>query len=92
MTGWYPYVTDWATPKSKQQDEEKKQRNNYGVLYNQQQNLKAKNEVKEVAAFVFRQILIMLHPFIPFVTEKIWLTNKFDNKNKNFLTKNSFLK
>lgn len=44
MTGWYPYVTDWATPKSKQQDEEKKQRNNYGVLYNQQQNLKAKND------------------------------------------------
>ncbi len=48
-------------------------------------NLKTKNEVKEVSAFVFRQILIMLHPFIPFVTEKIWLTNKFDNKNKNFL-------
>ena len=48
-------------------------------------NLKAKNEVKEVSAFVFRQIIIMLHPFIPFVTEKIWLTNKFDNKNKNFL-------
>ena len=48
-------------------------------------NLKAKNEVKEVSAFVFRQILIMLHPFIPFVTEKIWLTNKFDSHNKNFL-------
>ena len=48
-------------------------------------NSKAKNEVKEVSAFVFRQILIILHPFIPFVTEKIWLTNKFDNKNKNFL-------
>ncbi len=48
-------------------------------------NLKAKKEVKEVSTFVFRQILIMLHPFIPFVTEKIWLTNKFDNKNKNFL-------
>jgi len=48
-------------------------------------NLKAKNEVKEVSAFVFRQILIILHPFIPFVTEKIWLINKFDNKNKNFL-------
>ena len=48
-------------------------------------NLKLKNEVKEVSAYVFREILIMLHPFIPFVTEKIWLTNKFDNKNKNFL-------
>ncbi len=48
-------------------------------------NLKTKNEVKEVSAFVFRQILIMLHPFIPFVTEKIWLKNKFDNKGKNFL-------
>ncbi len=48
-------------------------------------NIKAQNEVKEVSAFLFRQILIMLHPFIPFVTEKIWLTNKFDNKNKNFL-------
>ncbi len=48
-------------------------------------NLKAKNEVKEVSTYVFRQILIMLHPFIPFVTEKIWLKNKFDKKNKNFL-------
>ncbi len=48
-------------------------------------NPKAQKEVKEVSAFVFRQILIMLHPFIPFITEKIWLTNKFDNKNKNFL-------
>ena len=27
----------------------------------------------------------MLHPFIPFVTEKIWLTNKFDKNGKNFL-------
>jgi len=48
-------------------------------------NSKTQKEVKEVSIFVFRQILIMLHPFIPFVTEKIWLTNKFDNKNKNFL-------
>jgi len=48
-------------------------------------NLKAKNELKEVSSYVFREILIMLHPFIPFVTEKIWLTNKFDCNNKNFL-------
>ena len=67
---WHKYC-DWYLELSKT------------ILYSD--NLKAKNEVKEVSAFVFRQILIMLHPFIPFVTEKIWLTNKFDNKNKNFL-------
>ena len=27
----------------------------------------------------------MLHPSIPFVTEEIWLKNKFDKSNKNFL-------
>jgi valyl-tRNA synthetase len=46
---------------------------------------KAKKEVKEVSAYIFKQILIILHPFIPFVTEKIWLKNKLDKSNKNFL-------
>ena len=46
---------------------------------------KAKDEVREVAAYIFKQILILLHPFIPFVTEEIWLKNKFDNFGKNFL-------
>jgi valyl-tRNA synthetase len=46
---------------------------------------KAKDEVKEVSAYIFKQILILLHPFIPFVTEEIWLKNKFDNSGKNFL-------
>jgi len=46
---------------------------------------KAKDEIKEVSAYIFKQILILLHPFIPFVTEEIWLKNKFDNSGKNFL-------
>ncbi len=46
---------------------------------------KAKDEVREVSAYIFKQILILLHPFIPFVTEEIWLKNKFDNSGKNFL-------
>ena len=28
---------------------------------------------------------IILHPFIPFVTEQIWLKNKFDKSDKNYL-------
>jgi valyl-tRNA synthetase len=48
-------------------------------------NEEAKNEVKKVSSYVFKQILILLHPFIPFVTEEIWLKNKFDNSNKDFL-------
>jgi valyl-tRNA synthetase len=46
---------------------------------------KAKDEVREVSAYIFKQILILLHPFIPFITEEIWLKNEFDNSGKNFL-------
>ena len=46
---------------------------------------KDKHEVREVSVYIFKQILILLHPFIPFVTEEIWLKNKFDNFGKNFL-------
>ncbi|MDA7783366.1 valine--tRNA ligase [Candidatus Pelagibacter sp.] len=46
---------------------------------------KAKDEVRQVSAYIFKQILILLHPFIPFVTEEIWLNNKFDKSGKDFL-------
>ena len=48
-------------------------------------NEEAKSEVKKVSSHIFKQILVLLHPFIPFVTEEIWLKNKFDNSGKNFL-------
>ena len=48
-------------------------------------NEKAKAEVRKVSSYIFKQILILLHPFIPFVTEEIWLKNKFDKSGKNFL-------
>ncbi|MDB2591851.1 valine--tRNA ligase, partial [Candidatus Pelagibacter bacterium] len=48
-------------------------------------NEEAKSEVRKVSSYVFKQILILLHPFIPFVTEEIWLKNKFDKSGNDFL-------
>ncbi|MDB9710646.1 valine--tRNA ligase [Candidatus Pelagibacter ubique] len=67
---WHSYC-DWYLELSKT------------ILFSEDE--KAKDEVRQVSAYVFRQILKILHPFIPFVTEEIWLNNKFDNSGKDFL-------
>ena len=42
-------------------------------------------ELRQTSSYVFREILIILHPFIPFVTEEIWLNNKLDKNGDEFL-------
>ena len=67
---WHSYC-DWYLELSKT------------ILFSE--NQKEKKEVREVSSYIFRQILVIMHPFIPFVTEEIWLKNKFDNSNKDYL-------
>ena len=67
---WHSYC-DWYVELSKT------------IFYSKDQ--KSIKEVKAVSCYVFKQILILIHPFIPFVTEEIWLKNKLDNYKKNFL-------
>ena len=42
-------------------------------------------ELRQTSAYVFKEILIILHPFIPFVTEEMWLNNKLDKDGKDYL-------
>ena len=67
---WHSYC-DWYLELSKT------------ILSSKDQN--AVHEVRYVSSYVFKQILILLHPFIPFITEEIWLNNKLDNSRKSFL-------
>jgi len=46
---------------------------------NIKQNL---NETRAFAAYIQSSILVMLHPFVPFFTEKIWLDLKLNTKLK----------
>ena len=67
---WHSYC-DWYVELSKT------------ILFSK--NQKAIKEVRIVSSYIFKQILILMHPFIPFITEEIWLKNKLDNSKKNFL-------
>jgi valyl-tRNA synthetase len=48
-------------------------------------NKKNMEESRNVSAFVQSNILILLHPFIPFFTEKIWQDFQFNNYFKSSL-------
>ena len=67
---WHSYC-DWYLELSKT------------ILYSNDK--KAVKEIKDVSSYIFKQILILMHPFIPFITEQIWLKNKLDNSGKNYL-------
>jgi len=45
-------------------------------------NKKNKSESRNLAAYIQANILILLHPFIPFFTEKVWQDFKFTNHFK----------
>ena len=63
-------------------------------------NAKYIEESRNISALIHANILILLHPFIPFFTEKVWLDFKFNNffktsimfKDWNLLKKPNFVK
>ena len=48
-------------------------------------NKKDIKEVKSTAGLVFKEALILLHPFIPFITEELWQKNKLTKQKEKFL-------
>ncbi len=67
---WHSYC-DWYLELSKT------------ILYSDDN--KSIKEVRNVSGFIYKEILVLMHPFIPFITEEIWLKNKMDNNGKNYL-------
>ncbi len=67
---WHSYC-DWYIELSKT------------ILYSN--NKEMIKEVRNVSGYIFKEILILMHPFIPFVTEEIWLKNNLDNSGKSYL-------
>ncbi len=48
-------------------------------------NQKDVMEVKNTSGQIFKEILILLHPFIPFITEELWLKNRLKTKRTKYL-------
>ena len=48
-------------------------------------NQKDIKEVKKTSGQIFKEILILMHPFIPFITEELWLKNKLKTKTTKYL-------
>jgi len=59
------------------------------ILYSNDK--KSIKEIREVSSYIFKEILVLMHPFIPFVTEEIWLKNNLDNSKKNYLMLTNWL-